>query len=276
MLNAREEFNITLALFRNQHFLDHFRSARPPVAIRLSYGQWTGRRNLVLTQLLREATVGLESSVSSAVFALGLSLGKLDQAMVDATRNPTKLSPSVAGSVYNGLPKLIDPGFMLTRRNAPLWKQIHAYYEEIRNPLFHGYELESDDPGPVLACLEMIWAVYQWINSWCPPDVLLEGPVLWSPAYKARIVDIPKITDDQVASMFPQFATPPGGHIDFAIEDVDGMYIAPDPEVQLTVRVPGGEQKNVLLTSVAAMRLLGAMAIVHQQRGWPIPEPVFG
>ena len=70
MLNVRSEFNITLGLFRNGLFRKHFRESDQRIALRLPFGSWRGRRNLLLTQILRETTVGLESSVSSAVFAL--------------------------------------------------------------------------------------------------------------------------------------------------------------------------------------------------------------
>jgi hypothetical protein len=265
-----------LGLLRNDRFRQQFREGDQRITLRLPFGSWQGRRALVLTQILREATVGLESSVSSAVFALALRSGLMDDKILSAVKNPNRLGGNVAGSVYNGLPKLIDSGFTLIRRNAPLWKKTAKFYDQIRNPLFHSYELQSSDPDPVLACLEIIWSVYQWLNGWFPPEYLLEGPIQWSPEFARSIAEIPIVTDDQLASFLPFLRFPRSGAVDLAIEDVLGMYIGTDPEVQITARTTDGATKTLVVSSVAAMRLLGAMALAHQKRGWPIPDPLFG
>jgi hypothetical protein len=69
-------------------------------------------------------------------------------------------------------------GFGLTtplkRFNGSLWKQVREFYESVRNPLFHGHQLQTDGfkyaetLDAVLRAYTMFVSVYKWIDWWCP------------------------------------------------------------------------------------------------------------
>jgi len=79
---------------------------------------------------------------------------------------------------YNCLPKLIDADFRMKRSRATLWKKVHQFYQEVRNPLFHGSELHTDGHkhietlDSVLKALDLFVEIYNWVDWWCPPRFL--------------------------------------------------------------------------------------------------------
>lgn len=212
-INIRLDFNALLALFRNERFRRQFTGFRgQQIPIKTHYFTWHGRPNTLLTYLLRDSLVGLESAVSGAVFVEALDRGIMTPEILEATKNPFSLAKhGTAACVFNGLPGLIDPGFQLEEMNAELWGKVRRFYKEVRNPIFHAYEVTGDDPEPVWKSLELIWEVFRWINSWHPVSKLTAGPIAWNPEVLTRIEEIPTIDDLTVRQIIPERSLPETG-----------------------------------------------------------------
>src|ERR1700741_1135025 len=155
-INLRLDFNNLLALFRSDRFRRQFFGHRgKPIPIKTHYFTWHGRAEVLLTYLLRDAVVSIESAVGSAVFSEALSRGVMTDDLLEATKNPFSLPVrGTANLVFNALPSLIDPNVALERREPDLWKKARVFYREVRNPIFHAYEIAGADPNPVWHAFE--------------------------------------------------------------------------------------------------------------------------
>ena len=124
----------------------------------------------LLTLLLQRAILGIESYLPGAVyFQLGIR-GKLDQTTVGRLRNPASLAGrKMVEKYYRGLPALVDPGWSLQELNRPLWKATVRFYEEVRNPLMHGYEVDPKAVDGVYQAFEHLAQLYKWIDGWHNP-----------------------------------------------------------------------------------------------------------
>lgn len=282
MLNLRRDFNSLLGLFRSKRFRAQFRGHRgEPVPIRTHYFTWHGRPEVLLTYLLRDAIVWIESAVGSAMFSEALSRGVMTDDILEATKNPFLLpGRGTAHLVFNALPGLIDPKFGLNQREPDLWERTRTFYKEVRNPIFHAYEIAKSDPDPVWQALEFIQQLFHWLNSW--HDIAsVTGRIQMD---KSRLTDIPKVSDLRVEQIAPERAVPPNPERDSTrppdlnqapdIEEVLGMYLPSEPRVCLTMRSNQGRHVNMELSPHAAMKLLVFLAKAHEQRGWSLPDRI--
>ena len=277
-MNIRFEFNDLLGLFRKQRFRDQFRGHQgKQIPVRTHYFTWHGRPEALLTHLLREAIVGLESAVSGAVFLEALVRRVATDELLKATRNPLSLPPrGTVECVFNALPALIDPPFSLDARNPDLWQRTRTFYRELRNPVFHAYEISGHDPDPVWRALEFLWELYGWLNSWHPVELLLSGPVQWAPGTAERVTEIREISDAEVEQLISTRSLPPARRVPaehvLPIEDVTGLSLPSDDMAELTATKPDGSFVNLALSPHAAMKLLGFLSVAQRHRGWQIPD----
>lgn len=163
--NLREEFH----LFRQTLALENFRSAllsqKRPIATPIL--DWHGSPNDLLTLVVQRAVQGLEAYICGAVWAeLGAS-GRLTPQLNQWVRNPFKIPGrgGTASQYYHRLPCLLSPDLSLTRRMA-VWCEVVVFYKNVRNPIFHGLQLQSRDLHEARECLELIQRIYDWIDSW--------------------------------------------------------------------------------------------------------------
>lgn len=281
LLNIRLDFNSLLALFRSERFRSQFRGPRGKrIPIKTHYFTWHGRPEVLLTYFLRDSIVGLESAVSGAVFAESLARGTMNDEILEATKNPFVLpGKGTADRVFNALPSLIDRDFSLEKRASEKWTQARLFYKEVRNPLFHAYEIARPEPEPVWQALEFIWVLFQWINSWHSIESVA-GPIRLS--NPKMFTEIPEVSDFRVSQVIPERkidsnperdVTLPLG-LDQApdIEDVLGMYLPSEPKVCFTMRANHGRPVNMDLSAQAAMKMLVYLATAHRKRGWEIPD----
>lgn len=285
LINVRMEFNELLGLFRNQTFRKQFKGYKGQrIPVRTPYFTWHGRPNTLLSYLLRDTIVGLESAVSSGVWSMAAKQGRATDDVREATQNPFSISGfrGTAACVYRGLPSLIDPSFALDVQNGELWTRIATFYREVRNPLFHAYEVSTNDPDPILECLELIWAGYQWLNGWYPIADLIAGPIQWAEGFATRLSSIPVVSDNQVNQFVPEHALPKEYRADpthlppnldlVSIDRIDGLYIPPSELVQLSMTEESGRHVQMELSPNSAMRLLLFLAHAQQGRGWAVPD----
>ena len=284
IINLRWDFNKLLALFRSEHFRSQFLGRKgKSVPIRTHYFTWHGREGVLLSYLLRDAIVSLESAVVSAVHMEAVVRDLLTREVLEATLNPFSLPErGTAACVYNGLPSLIDPDFALEKRDKELWGRMRAFYREVRNPLFHAYEIEGRDAEPVWQCLEFLWEGFQWLNSWHAIEVFIEeGPVQWKPEAVRIMKEIPDVHENRVRQIAPPVELPGGrDHIAYlpkemrhvAIEDVLGLFLPSEDMVDVTAETENGEKVKLEISAAAAMKLLGFLALAREKRGWELPD----
>ncbi len=131
-----------------------------------------------LTLLLQRAIVGLESYVTAAIYLEAGSRGLLDEDLLSKLRNPFLFGGrGTADNYYNRMPAIIDEQYSLRVVDNTLWEQVRVFYSDIRNPLFHGYQIASitSFPVSVLRAYEFIGRLYKWIDSWHDFEKFMPG-----------------------------------------------------------------------------------------------------
>ena len=184
-LNIRLEFNHLLSLLRTEPFRSRFEGIKGlEVPVQVPFGIWLSSSNSLITLLLREGIVGLEAYVSGAVYFEALYAGWLSDELLEMTVNPFVLrGRGTADNVYNRLPAQLDPSFTLEAKDPELWARVQAFYREVRNKLFHGFEIYNRHTAtPLWHCYEFLWKVFQWIDTWHSPQRLVASlPIHWGP-----------------------------------------------------------------------------------------------
>jgi hypothetical protein len=283
-INLRLEFNALLALFREKRFRDQFLGHRgKQVPIKTHFFTWHGRPEVLLTYLLRDAIVSIECAVGGGVYAEALERSIMTKELLAAIKNPFKLvNGGTADCVFNGLPAQIDPKLSLAAMSAPLWEETKRFYREIRNPIFHNYEISEPNPDPILQALEFIWKLFEWLNSWNPVDRMVSGPIRMTEPDSLRT--IPKPQPYSMMALIPERELAPDSFgvlqsDDFVqlpgIEDIEGMCIGSEEFVEFTMQTHEGKDANIRLSAHAAMKMLACLSIAHQQRGWEVPDRPF-
>lgn len=179
LLNGRMEFNrnrriLGAAEFRNQIFQWKFGDP-----IHADYIIWGGEPSGLLTWFLQRAIIGLEAYVPPAVFTAAIHYGRSSADVISAKKQRFSLrSGTGANTLYNRLPGLVDPDFRMIRARGSVWKNVNRFYEEVRNPLFHGSQLHTDGHkhgetlDAVLKAFDLFVDVYEWVDWWLPPNLL--------------------------------------------------------------------------------------------------------
>jgi hypothetical protein len=138
--------------------------------IRTPYIIWGGWPDTLLTLLLQRALLGIEAYLPAAVWwELGVS-GRLDRRLSEQIRQRDVPGRSLVEKLYRGLPGLVDNALSLQRCDGKLWKATVRFYEEVRNPIMHGYEIERGHFDGVARAFEHIADLYSWIDTWHNPD----------------------------------------------------------------------------------------------------------
>lgn len=177
LINVRLEFNKHHWLLAHPEFRKQFCRGGKVQPIQTPYLIWTGMPTGLLTLFLQRAFVGIEAYVVGAAY---LEIGKrevnrLKQAL-ERLRNPFGLGGrGVADNYYNRIPRLVDDKYALRASNPQLWESTVVLYSEVRNPVFHGYEIDSDSSTGVLSVFDHLADIYRWIDSWCDLDGIMPG-----------------------------------------------------------------------------------------------------
>ena len=59
--------------------------------------------------------------------------------------------------------------------NESLWLSVKALYSEIRNPLFHGSELDNAPLVEFRKIYEVLADTYRWLDKWHNPGDMMQG-----------------------------------------------------------------------------------------------------
>ena len=171
----RSEFNIYAGLFSQKEFRDQFKNTRyKPIA--LPNMDWGGNSDTLLTLLLQRAIAGIESYIPGAIMIEAGRRGCLEKGDSEFLKNPYKLGGrGTVENYYHKLPSQLCKEFSLKLFDDALWNKNLEFYREIRNPIFHGKEIESKCVDGVFHSYIHIQGLYNWIDSWHNPDNIMPG-----------------------------------------------------------------------------------------------------
>jgi hypothetical protein len=166
IINARQEFQQYLEALSDDEFVRRLGNMRFPHYLPLI--TWRGLPMGLLTMMLQRSILGVESCVSAAVEYRLTAEGLLTDELALKLNDPVKLpgKPGMAETFYNKLPAQIDPALQLEMMEPELWATVKRFYKEVRNPLFHGYELADINAAGGLEALRMLASVYNWMDKW--------------------------------------------------------------------------------------------------------------
>lgn len=166
IINTRQEFAEYLAALSDEEFVRRLGNMRFPHHLPLL--TWRGLPMGLLTLMLQRSILGVESCISAAVEYRLTAMGLFTPAMATALNEPFKLrgKGGAAESFYNKLPGQIDPALQLQSMEPELWALVKRFYKEVRNPLFHGYQLASINAAGVLEAMQMLARIYGWMDGW--------------------------------------------------------------------------------------------------------------
>lgn len=170
-VNLRRQFQRYHALFDDPQFLSGWRSWRGGDSIETPFFSWYGFPHEMYTLVIQQSVLGLESYVpGAAYFQAGMS-GKLTPELAKLIRDPFAIPgrASTARRYYVMVPALLSENLSLDKARPELWPVVSMLYREIRNPLFHGRQILSDNPEPIRPVLQLIADVYTWVDSWHNP-----------------------------------------------------------------------------------------------------------
>jgi hypothetical protein len=150
LLNARMEFNRNYRILTAPDFHTQIANWRFGSPIHASYIIWGGEPRALLTWFLQRAILGPEAYIPPVVRMAAIHYGRVSPGVLKGTADPFSMKGgSAVATFYNSLPGLVDPDFPLIRAHGSVWKKMRIFYEQVRNPLFHGSELLTDTNIPL-------------------------------------------------------------------------------------------------------------------------------
>ena len=174
--NLREQFFNHYHMVKSQEFQEAISNWEPGKHIVTPYVAWFYWPDQFMTFLTQLSIVGLESYICAAAFhELGMR-GRLKE-NIEYIRNPFSIpgEKGTASKYYNLMPTLIDESIPLSTYDSSLWGEVKAFYKEVRNPLFHGKQLERPTTRDLITIFELLASIYAWIDGWHDPNQIIPG-----------------------------------------------------------------------------------------------------
>ncbi len=170
LINLLQEFSSYYQNLHDEKFCSQFIPWDKPIVVS-PIMIWHGLPQILLTLMLQRAVLGIESYVAGAVFIeageRGLFTAPGGSKLLAKIRNPFLLGGrKTVVNFYHLLPSEIDPSFSLKHCNKDLWDEAFQFYQETRNPLFHGKQISTTNPRAIIPQFEMIKSMYDWMASW--------------------------------------------------------------------------------------------------------------
>jgi hypothetical protein len=165
IIHIQEEFVTHKALLADDDFRKQLSNMRTPVET--PYLIWKGLPKDLLTYFLQRAVLGVEACVSAAARWEATARDLFTDELAQRMENPFRLGSGAADGLYNGLPRLLDREYALERCDYRLWATTRQFYHEIRNPLFHGCQLDHPEVEQVSEAFALLDSVQAWVETWC-------------------------------------------------------------------------------------------------------------
>lgn len=165
LINLRETFDNSLQFVKSDSFKAILNNSMLDIATASGF-RWSHPTASFITELIQAAIQGVESYLPGVV---RVRTGNKN------SQNPWKLGGrTLVDNYFHELPALIDPSCSLKLSNNSLWDRNIKFYKEIRNPLFHGHEIDTDvDISCFIGLFAHIKELYDWIDGWHHPDLNL-------------------------------------------------------------------------------------------------------
>lgn len=122
------------------------------------------------TTLLRTTIVGIECTIESSACEELLFSNRLTEQLRHSVANPLSLARSLPEAYYNRVPQLVSANAPLKSYNGKLWNTVQRFYREIRNPLFHSYQLSDVKTESLRNTFGMFDDIFKWLDSWADPN----------------------------------------------------------------------------------------------------------
>jgi hypothetical protein len=163
-LNLRYEFQDIRMSVSDDAFVSQLGEPGPHLLAPL---KWAFSRDAYMTLLLQRTILGLEAYLPSAVLYEATARGRPLRETLDLTKNPFRLGGrGTAENYYNRLPALVEPDVALSNARPALWPVTSAFYQQVRNPIFHGDQLFEVSVDAFRKALDLISGLYEWVDSW--------------------------------------------------------------------------------------------------------------
>jgi hypothetical protein len=174
--NVRAQFFNHYHIVKSDEFRNEIKNWEPEKPIETPYISWYYWPDQFFTFLTQLSVIGLEAYANSAVhYELGMA-GRM-QENIQYIRNPFSIpgESGTAAKYYKLMPALFSNEISLPECNPQLWEDVKIFYKEIRNPLFHGAQLDTSNVDDLIKIFELIADIYQWIDSWHEPEKIIQG-----------------------------------------------------------------------------------------------------
>lgn len=121
-------------------------------------------------KIMRLSIMGIECYIKSAVWDQLHRNGLWNEDKGKRLKKPFSMSRKVYEVYYHCLPSLIAESLSLKVHSNEIWAKTVILYNEVRNPLFHGYEAVDISPYGISEFFKHIESMYQWIDGWYTLD----------------------------------------------------------------------------------------------------------
>lgn len=175
-LNLREQFYNHYHFVTGSELVAQLKIWRTKKVIKTPYISWYYWPADFFTYLSQMSIVGLESYTCGAVYDLLGRQGRLKENL-GYVRNPYSIpgGRGTAEKYYVKLPSLASKGISLASADSELWSEVRCFYRRIRNPIFHGMQISSEDHADIVSIFELLADVYGWIDSWYDLDNVIDS-----------------------------------------------------------------------------------------------------
>lgn len=174
-MNLRLEFNDT---YRFVFSVQAEQALNGPVhPVRTPMFIWGGMPEDLFTLLLQRAVLGVEAYLPGALMHAAAQLGVASKELFAKLHDPFSFGArSAATNIFHRMPAAVHEELSLKHLDQVLYEATVRFYREVRNPLFHGGQLESHTSiASIRGAFEHLASLYEWIDHWHNPELLLPG-----------------------------------------------------------------------------------------------------
>lgn len=128
--------------------------------------------NEFLSFILRDIILYFESYLKYNLWSTAHAKKRKD--VLALVKNPSMADREVAKAAFHTIPSKVDSAFSLKVHKESLYEYMLRFYKDIRNPLFHGNQLNPGvDIHDFVKVLDVYKELYLWVAHWTCGDLLL-------------------------------------------------------------------------------------------------------
>lgn len=174
LINLRIEFDKTYAFI---YSAEAEACLKPSIkAIQTPMLIWRGMPEDLMTLLLQRAVLGIEAYLHGALLHTSAILGNISAELVTKLKNPFSFgSKSAVANIYHNMPAAVHEELSLKHFDGELYKSTVTFYRLVRNPIFHGNQLDQPEISSIRKAFSHLARLYEWIDYWYNPEKLIKG-----------------------------------------------------------------------------------------------------